>query len=38
MIYSVFDLLDNAEPKLYEVTQGNLKRSSETAQSHRDES
>ena len=29
----VFDLLDNAESKLYEVTQGNLKRSSETAQS-----
>ncbi len=29
----VFDLLDNAEAKLYEVTQGNLKRSSETAQS-----
>ena len=28
----VFDLLDNAESKLYEVTQGNLKRSSETAQ------
>ena len=29
----VFDLLDNAESKLYEVTQGNIKRSSETAQS-----
>jgi len=29
----VFDLLDNAEAKLYEITQGNLKRSSETAQS-----
>ncbi|MAY23089.1 MAG: replicative DNA helicase [Flavobacteriaceae bacterium] len=29
----VFDLLDTAEAKLYEVTQGNLKRSSETAQS-----
>ena len=29
----VFDLLDNAEAKLYEVTQGNIKRSSETAQS-----
>ncbi len=28
----VFDLLDQAESKLYEVTQGNLKRSSETAQ------
>ncbi len=28
----VFDLLDNAEAKLYEVTQGNIKRSSETAQ------
>ncbi len=28
----VFDLLDNAESKLYEVTQGNLKRSAETAQ------
>jgi len=28
----VFDLLDNAEAKLYEVTQGNLKRSVETAQ------
>ena len=28
----VFDLLDTAETKLYEVTQGNLKRSSETAQ------
>lgn len=27
----VFDLLDNAEAKLYEVTQGNIKRSSETA-------
>ncbi len=29
----VFDLLDNAEAKLYDITQGNLKRSSETAQS-----
>ncbi|MEO8240555.1 MAG: replicative DNA helicase [Flavobacterium sp.] len=29
----VFDLLDQAESKLYEVTQGNIKRSSETAQS-----
>jgi replicative DNA helicase len=29
----VFDLLDRAESKLYEVTQGNIKRSSETAQS-----
>lgn len=29
----VFDLLDAAESKLYEVTQGNIKRSSETAQS-----
>jgi len=29
----VFDLLDNAESKLYEVTQGNIKKSSETAQS-----
>jgi len=29
----VFDLLDNAESKLYEVTQGNVKRSSESAQS-----
>ncbi len=29
----VFDLLDSAESKLYEVTQGNIKRSSETAQS-----
>jgi len=29
----VFDLLDKAEAKLYEVTQGNIKRSSETAQS-----
>ncbi|HEY0045584.1 MAG TPA: replicative DNA helicase [Flavobacterium sp.] len=29
----VFDLLDRAESKLYEVTQGNVKRSSETAQS-----
>ena len=27
----VFDLLDNAEAKLYEVTQGNIKKSSETA-------
>ena len=29
----VFDLLDKEETKLYEVTQGNIKRSSETAQS-----
>ncbi len=29
----VFDLLDSAEAKLYEVTQGNIKRSTETAQS-----
>jgi replicative DNA helicase len=29
----VFDLLDKAESKLYEVTQGNIKRNSETAQS-----
>ena len=29
----VFDLLDRAETKLYDVTQGNIKRSSETAQS-----
>ncbi|MEJ1223899.1 replicative DNA helicase [Sediminicola sp. 1XM1-17] len=28
----VFDLLDTAEAKLYDVTQGNLKRSAETAQ------
>ncbi len=28
----VFDLLDQAESKLYEVTQGNVKRSSESAQ------
>lgn len=28
----VFDLLDNAESKLYEVTQGNINKSSETAQ------
>ncbi|HPF96585.1 MAG TPA: replicative DNA helicase [Mangrovimonas sp.] len=28
----VFDMLDRAEAKLYDVTQGNLKRSSETAQ------
>ncbi|HET8752780.1 MAG TPA: replicative DNA helicase, partial [Salinimicrobium sp.] len=28
----VFDLLDKAESRLYEVTQGNIKRSSETAQ------
>lgn len=28
----VFDLLDQAESRLYEVTQGNIKRSSETAQ------
>jgi len=29
----VFDLLDRTEAKLYEVTQGNIKKSSETAQS-----
>ncbi|OUR92405.1 replicative DNA helicase [Flavobacteriales bacterium 34_180_T64] len=29
----VFDLLDTAEAKLYEVTQGNIKKSTETAQS-----
>lgn len=29
----VFDLLDKAESKLYEVTQGNIKKSSETAKS-----
>ena len=29
----VFDLLDTAESKLYEVTQGNIKRSTETAHS-----
>lgn len=29
----VFDLLDDAESKLFEVTQGNIKRSSENAQS-----
>jgi len=29
----VFDLLDDAEAKLYEVTQGNIKKSTETAQS-----
>ena len=29
----VFDLLDNAESKLYDVTQGNIKKSTETAQS-----
>jgi len=29
----VFDLLDKAESRLYEITQGNIKRSSETAQS-----
>jgi len=29
----VFNLLDSAEAKLYEVTQGNIKKSSETAQS-----
>ncbi|MFI2743965.1 replicative DNA helicase [Zhouia sp. PK063] len=29
----VFDLLDNAEAKFYEVTQGNIKKSSESAQS-----
>lgn len=28
----VFDLLDHAEAKIYEVTQGNIKKSSETAQ------
>ena len=28
----VFDLLDNAESKLYDITQGNIKKSSETAQ------
>ena len=28
----VFDLLDSAEARLYEVTQGNIKKSSETAQ------
>lgn len=28
----VFDLLDTAESKLYDITQGNIKRSSETAQ------
>lgn len=28
----VFDLLDNAEAKLYNITQGNIKKSSETAQ------
>ena len=28
----VFDLLDEAESKLYDVTQGNIKKSSETAQ------
>jgi len=28
----VFDLLDTAESKLYEITQGNIKRSSESAQ------
>ena len=28
----VFDLLDNAESKLYDVTQGNIKKSTETAQ------
>ncbi len=28
----VFDLLDTAEAKLYEVTQGNVKKSTETAQ------
>jgi replicative DNA helicase len=28
----VFDLLDSAEAKLYEITQGNIKRSTETAQ------
>lgn len=29
----VFDLIDSAEGKLYEVTQGNIKKSTETAQS-----
>ncbi|MBF8151290.1 replicative DNA helicase [Winogradskyella sp. F6397] len=29
----VFDLLDNAEARLYEVTQGNVKKSTESAQS-----
>src|SRR5690606_39870044 len=29
----VFDLLDKSEAKFYEVTQGNIKKSSETAQS-----
>lgn len=29
----VFDLIDSAEAKLYEVTQGNIKKSTETAQS-----
>ena len=29
----VFDLLDKAESKLYDVTQGNIKKSTETAQS-----
>lgn len=29
----VFDLLDKAESKLYDITQGNIKRSSETAES-----
>ncbi len=29
----VFDLLDSAEAKLYEVTQGNIKKSTESAQS-----
>ena len=28
----VFDLLDEAESKLYDVTQGNIKKSSESAQ------
>ena len=28
----VFDLLDKAESRLYEVTQGNIKKSTETAQ------
>jgi len=32
-VADVFDLLDAAESKLYDVTQGNIKRSSETAQS-----
>src|SRR5690606_40541315 len=31
-VTDVFDLLDNAEAKLYEINQGNIKRSSQTAQ------